>query len=214
MVCLISKAKNGKAKYFRDGVQVMKPFLMSLLEICPGDATGFWGVTGCAQFRHKGLVSSGSCFSTNGVSQGWLGRSCVHMDCAGALEALSWGQLSQLLFTGRREISHPSANRGLQGGIKLPGVLSPVGMLIPAAGAAPLPCPAHPLRPVGPQPRDGNVSFLALPAQTGGEQPRSAPSRRSQEELKPALCWQGNAPVTAAQPPPACPYLVLPTAGS
>lgn len=122
MVCLISKAKNGKAKYFRDGVQVMKPFLMSLLEVCPGDATGFWGVTGCAQFRHKGLVCSGSCFSTNGVSQGWLGRSCVHMDCAGALEALSWGQLSQLLFTGRREISHPSANRGLQGGIKLPGV--------------------------------------------------------------------------------------------
>lgn len=59
----------------------------------------------------------------------------------------------------------------------------------------------------GTQPRAGNEPFLRLPAQTGGERPRCAASRRSQEELKPA-------PVTAAQPPPACPALVLPTAGS
>lgn len=37
-----------------------------------------------------------------------------------------------------------------------------------------------------PEPGAGNVPFLGLPAQTGGEQPHSAPSRQSQEEPKPA----------------------------
>lgn len=39
----LSKTKNGKANYFRGGGQAMGAFLMSLLEVSPGNAAGFWG---------------------------------------------------------------------------------------------------------------------------------------------------------------------------
>lgn len=123
---------------------------------------------------------------------------------------LCWGQLSQLLFTGRREISHPWPNQGLQGGIKPPGVQSPVGMLIPAAGAAPLPSAAHPLCPWDPSPGWER----ALPGAASTDRWGTAPLCSGQMIPGGTETWQGNVPVTAAQPPPARPSLVFPTAGS
>lgn len=113
--------------------------LLAAAPPCPGDATSFWGVTGCAAPRMALVQCLGALSLLFQHKEGVPGVAGPELLCTWA--ALEWGCPDCCSQAGEKFRTHWQSEAS-EGEYKIPGGVLGLGMLVAGAGAAPVPCPA------------------------------------------------------------------------